>query len=92
MIGGGPFNLNPGEWTDDTSMALCLAQSLIATREFNPVDQLERYLRWYEEGYLAATESVLILAQPLYLRSRNSKEHVTLFVDLVRSTMQEMVL
>ena len=24
MIGGGPFNLNPGEWTDDTSMALCL--------------------------------------------------------------------
>jgi ADP-ribosylglycohydrolase len=24
MIGGGPFNLEPGQWTDDTSMALCL--------------------------------------------------------------------
>jgi ADP-ribosyl-[dinitrogen reductase] hydrolase len=30
MIGGGPFRLRPGEWTDDTSMALCLADSLIA--------------------------------------------------------------
>src|SRR4051794_8924464 len=29
MVGGGPFNLKPGEWTDDTSMALCLAESLI---------------------------------------------------------------
>jgi ADP-ribosyl-[dinitrogen reductase] hydrolase len=29
MMGGGPFNLNAGEWTDDTSMALCLAESLI---------------------------------------------------------------
>ena len=31
MIGGGPFALNPGEWTDDTSIALCLAESLIST-------------------------------------------------------------
>ena len=30
MIGGGPFRLRPGEWTDDTSMALCLAESLLA--------------------------------------------------------------
>ena len=30
LIGGGPFDLKPGEWTDDTSMALCLADSLIA--------------------------------------------------------------
>ncbi len=22
MVGGGPFGLDPGEWTDDTSMAL----------------------------------------------------------------------
>ena len=29
MIGGGPFRLQPGQWTDDTSMALCLAESLI---------------------------------------------------------------
>lgn len=54
MIGGGPFNLKPGEWTDDTSMALCLAESLITNRGFDPVDQLERYLKWYKEGYLSS--------------------------------------
>jgi ADP-ribosylglycohydrolase len=50
MIGGGPFRLQPGEWTDDTSMALCLAESLIAAG-FDPADQLRRYVRWYREGY-----------------------------------------
>jgi ADP-ribosyl-[dinitrogen reductase] hydrolase len=45
MVGGGPFQLKPGQWTDDTSMALCLAESLIECGGFNPVDQLERYTR-----------------------------------------------
>jgi len=55
MVGGGPFGLRPGEWTDDTSMALCLAESLIEKRCFDPVDQLERYVRWYREGHLSST-------------------------------------
>jgi len=54
MIGGGPFDLQPGEWTDDTSMALCLAESLIEKEDFNPVDQLERYVRWHREGHLSS--------------------------------------
>lgn len=54
MVGGGPFRLKPGEWTDDTSMALCLADSLIENRGFDPVDQLKRYLRWYQEGYMSS--------------------------------------
>jgi ADP-ribosylglycohydrolase len=53
MIGGGSFNLKPGEWTDDTSMALCLAESLIEKQGFDPADQLERYVRWYREGHLS---------------------------------------
>ena len=32
MVGGGPFGLEPGQWTDDTSMALCLAESLVELR------------------------------------------------------------
>ena len=35
MVGGGPFNLKPGQWTDDTSMALCLAESLIEKQGFH---------------------------------------------------------
>ncbi len=38
MVGGGPFNLHPGEWTDDTAMALCLAKSLIEKRGFDAAD------------------------------------------------------
>lgn len=55
IVGGGPFGLKPGQWTDDTSMALCLAESLIERQGFDPVDQLERYLRWYWEGYMSST-------------------------------------
>lgn len=51
MVGGGPFNLKLGEWTDDTSMALCLAESLVEKRGFDARDQMERYVRWMDEGY-----------------------------------------
>ncbi len=54
IVGGGPFGLAPGEWTDDTSMALCLAESLIERGGFDPIDQLERYVRWYRTGHLSA--------------------------------------
>jgi ADP-ribosyl-[dinitrogen reductase] hydrolase len=54
MMGGGPFDLGAGEWTDDTSMALCLAESLIERRGFDPLDQLERYVRWMREGHLSS--------------------------------------
>lgn len=47
--------LNPGEWTDDTSMALCLAESLIECGKFDPYDQMKRYLRWYHDGHLSIT-------------------------------------
>lgn len=55
MVGGGPFHLEPGQWTDDTSMALCLAASLVETGGFDPEDQVERYLRWLREGYMSST-------------------------------------
>ena len=55
MIGGGPFALKPGQWTDDTSMALCLAESLIESLGFDPVDQMERYVRWFRQEHLSST-------------------------------------
>jgi ADP-ribosylglycohydrolase len=51
IVGGGPFGLKPGEWTDDTSMAMCLAASLVEEGRFDPVDQMQRYLRWWREAY-----------------------------------------
>ena len=55
MVGGGPFGLVPGQWTDDTSMALCLAASLIESPRFDAGDQMDRYLRWMREGYMSST-------------------------------------
>jgi len=55
MIGGGAFRLRPGQWTDDTSMALCLAESLIVKKGFDPVDQLERYVHWWKDGHMSST-------------------------------------
>lgn len=57
MTGGGVFALVPGQWTDDTSMALCLAESLLELGSFNPADQMDRYLLWFREGHLSSTGS-----------------------------------
>lgn len=46
--GEGPHGLEPGQWTDDTSMALALADSI--AHGWNPKDQLIRYLDWMNNG------------------------------------------
>ena len=73
MIGGGPFSLQAGEWTDDTSMALCLAESLIDKNGFDPRDQMDRYLRWFKQGHLSCTGSCFDIG----LTVRKSLEHYT---------------
>ena len=50
IVGGGPFGLQAGEWTDDTSMALCLADSLLEKGKFDAKDTMDRYVRWWKEG------------------------------------------
>lgn len=55
MVGGGPFGLQLGQWTDDTSMALCLATSLVEKQGFDAADQMRRYVAWYKDGYLSST-------------------------------------
>ncbi|CAF1576025.1 unnamed protein product [Adineta ricciae] len=55
LRGGGTWGLEIGQFTDDTSMALCLANSLIARADFVPYDQLVRYKWWYRHGYMSST-------------------------------------
>jgi ADP-ribosylglycohydrolase len=50
MQGGGPFHLKPGQWTDDTSMALCLADSLLANDGLDETDLMKRFVRWWRTG------------------------------------------
>lgn len=55
MTGGGPFGLAPGQWTDDTSMALALADSLIAQDGFDAADLMDRFVAWWQEGAYSCT-------------------------------------
>jgi ADP-ribosyl-[dinitrogen reductase] hydrolase len=59
LLGGGPFELPRGAWSDDTAMSLCLAESLVETGGFDSRDQVARYTRWQREGYLSATGQCL---------------------------------
>lgn len=55
MLGGGPFKLEPGYWTDDTSMALCLAESLLSCGCVDPKDLMSRFVRWWRHGENSCT-------------------------------------
>lgn len=55
ITGGGPFNLKAGEWTDDCSMMLCLAHSLVRRKSFDLKDQIELYIKWWKEGAFSVT-------------------------------------
>lgn len=66
MLGGGPYNLAPGQWTDDTAMALCLADSLIQVRGFDPADQMSRYVRWLRTGYRSSTGEAFDVGMTTY--------------------------
>jgi ADP-ribosyl-[dinitrogen reductase] hydrolase len=55
LLGGGPFDLPRGAWTDDTAMALLLAESLLEREGFDAHDQVQRFARWQREGYGSST-------------------------------------
>jgi ADP-ribosyl-[dinitrogen reductase] hydrolase len=55
MTGRGPFALEPGCWTDDTSMALALADSLIHCRGFDATDLMNRFVNWWQFGQYSPT-------------------------------------
>ncbi|KQU03804.1 ribosylglycohydrolase [Rhodococcus sp. Leaf7] len=46
MIGGGPFDWAPGEWTDDTSMAVCIADALVEGRGLDGI--AENFVAWID--------------------------------------------
>jgi ADP-ribosyl-[dinitrogen reductase] hydrolase len=75
IIGGGPFNLKPGQWTDDTSMALCLAESLLECNGFDPADQQARYWRWLTEGYFSSTGTCFDIGNTVRAAMYGFQEH-----------------
>ncbi|ORC37377.1 hypothetical protein B4O97_04080 [Marispirochaeta aestuarii] len=57
MQGYGTHNQPPGTWSDDTSMALCILES-VTKIGWNIDDQAMRFVRWYKEAHLTAHDAV----------------------------------
>lgn len=74
MTGGGPFGLESGQWTDDTSMALCLAASLVECEGFDARDQMDRYLDWGHNGYMSCTGDCFDMGNTVSGALRNYKK------------------
>jgi ADP-ribosylglycohydrolase len=55
LVGGGPFQLTAGTWTDDTAMALALADTLIFRGELDPKDLMSRFVNWWRWGEYSPT-------------------------------------
>ncbi|OUR89154.1 ADP-ribosylglycohydrolase [Gammaproteobacteria bacterium 42_54_T18] len=78
MVGGGPFDLEAGQWTDDTSMALCLAHSLVHCEGFDASDQMNRYCNWWQYGYMSSTGECFDIGMTVsdalarYMETKNS--------------------
>jgi ADP-ribosylglycohydrolase len=65
-VGGGPFKLEPGQWTDDTSMMLCLGTSLVLCEGFDAIDQMKRYTDWFENGYMSSNGKCFDVGNTIY--------------------------
>lgn len=71
------FDLPPGTWTDDTSMTLCLAQSLVDTgATFDPQDQVKKYIRWHKQGYMSAIGRCFDIGNATSVALRTWKEYI----------------
>lgn len=55
LVGGGPFRLEAGQWTDDTAMAIALADSLLHDPQLDPRDLMDRFVAWAKTGRYSCT-------------------------------------
>jgi ADP-ribosylglycohydrolase len=78
MIGGGPFHWEPGEWTDDTQMAICIAEQT-ATGELD-LDALgDRFIAWGHEAKHIGIQTRAVLST-----AGTGPEHPTAAADYYR--------
>jgi len=74
---GGEFDTKKGEYSDDTAMALCLAESLLASKGFDAKNQLDYYVRWLQDGYMSTREEAFDIGMTVfdslthYIQTRN---------------------
>ena len=63
---GGPHNVSIGEWTDDTSMALAIAKSLIEKNSFDADDIMKKFCEWYQHGKFCTRDKCFDIGNTVY--------------------------
>ncbi len=63
---GGPHNVSIGEWTDDTSMALAMATSLIEKKSFDADDIMTKFCEWYQQGKFCTRDKCFDIGNTVY--------------------------
>lgn len=63
LWGGGPFGLEPGQVTDDTHMAVCLAESLADRGAYDAADAARRYVKWSKVSFDVGRQTSATLGQ-----------------------------
>jgi ADP-ribosyl-[dinitrogen reductase] hydrolase len=70
MLGGGFLGWDLGEWTDDTAMAVCLAESILSQGRFDPADAADRFLRWFHSGPRDVGNTISVAMRALAMGER----------------------
>jgi ADP-ribosyl-[dinitrogen reductase] hydrolase len=90
MIGGGPFRLKAGQWTDDTAMALALADSLTANPALDPRDLMRRFVQWWQQGTYSCTGECFDIGTRRARRFRNGSRRAIRWPEAQRRTRRAM--
>ncbi|CAF4573936.1 unnamed protein product [Rotaria socialis] len=90
LQGGGTWGLEKGQFTDDGSMALCLANSLVARRDFVPYDQLVRYKWWFRHGYMSSTGNCFDIGESTRKAICQFEDRQKMFAEKNRIPLEEL--
>lgn len=87
MSSGGIHNVSKGEWTDDSSMLLCLMQSIIDNEEkFDLHDQINNYQKWYKKGFLSTRNYCFDIG----ISTRNALDYYNIFNKFKETNLEHL--
>ena len=75
------FKLPKGAWTDDTSMALCIADSLLEKGGYDSYDMMDKFTKWFLYGYRSSVDHSVGIGQQTSLSLLMYGRHKTIPKD-----------
>ena len=74
ILGGGVFNTEPGQFTDDSEMALSLLSSLASKKTYSQRETAKEYIKWYNTKPIDKGVTIERALSSFTLVSQNNKD------------------